>query len=121
MNPAVSEGHQERGLRRFAYAVHELNRHPRLVAPARRTREWVRGVDQIAERRFTALGRPAGAAAQQLAALGTESRGVLGKLGLTTLHAWQRVAESLGRGRGVADVAVLFTDLVGFSDLALES
>jgi adenylate cyclase len=79
------------------------------------------GGDQIAEPLFSALGRPADLAAHQLAALGTESRGLLGELGLTTLHAWQRVAESQGRGRGVLDVAVLFTDLVGFSDWALES
>jgi adenylate cyclase len=37
------------------------------------------------------------------------------------LQAWQRVAEAQGRGRGEVDVAVLFTDLVGFSTWALES
>jgi adenylate cyclase len=79
------------------------------------------GEEQTAERLLTALGRPADLAAHELAALKTESRGVLGELGLTTLHAWQRVAESQGRGRGVLDVAVLFTDLVGFSEWALES
>jgi adenylate cyclase len=79
------------------------------------------GGDQVAERLLTALGRPADLAAHELAALTSESRGLLGELGLTTLHAWQRVAESQGRGRGVRDVAVLFTDLVGFSDWALEA
>lgn len=79
------------------------------------------GGDQIAERLFTALGRPVDLAAHQLAALETDSRGLLGELGLTTMHAWQRVAESRRRGRGVVDVVVLFTDLVDFSDWALES
>jgi len=79
------------------------------------------GGDQVADRLFTALGRPADLAAHQLAALETESRGLLGELGMMTLHAWQRVAESRRRGRGVLDVVVLFTDLVGFSDWALES
>ena len=78
------------------------------------------GGDLIADRLFSALGRPNDVAADQLAALGSESRGLL-ELGLTTVHAWQRVAESRGRGRGAADVVVLFTDLVGFSSWALES
>jgi adenylate cyclase len=79
------------------------------------------GGDQIAERLFTALGPPADLAAHELAALEAESRGLLGELGLTTVHAWQRVAESRRRGRGVVDVVVLFTDLVNFSDWALGS
>jgi class 3 adenylate cyclase len=40
---------------------------------------------------------------------------------LTALQAWQRLAESQGRGRGEVDVAVLFTDLAGFSTWALEA
>jgi adenylate cyclase len=67
------------------------------------------------------LGRPANLAVHELAALESESRGMLGELGLLGGHAWQRLAESQGRGRGVVDVAVLFTDLVGFSDWALAS
>jgi adenylate cyclase len=118
---AVSEPYHELGLSRFAKTARELNRHPSLVASARRTREWVMGEEQTAERLLAALGRPANVAAHQLGALASESRGLLGELGLTTLHAWQRVAESQGRGRGVLDVAVLFTDLVGFSEWALES
>jgi len=79
------------------------------------------GGDRTAGRLFTALGRPTELAGRELAALTTESRGLLGELGLTGLHAWQRVAESQGRGRGVRNVAVLFTDLVDFSSWALES
>jgi adenylate cyclase len=117
----VSERHRKRGLKRFTDAARELNRHPTLVAPARRTREWAMGGDQIAGRLFTALGRPTDLAAHQLAALRTEAPGFVGELGLTTLHAWRRVAESQGRGRGTVEVAVLFTDLVCFSSWALES
>jgi hypothetical protein len=84
----VSERHPQRGLRRFTNAARELNRDPRLVAPARRTREWVMGGDQIAERLFTALGRPADLAAHQLAALRTGSWGPLGELGLNGGERW---------------------------------
>lgn len=56
---------------------------------------------------------------RQLAALRTEEPGVIGELGATVLQGWQRLAESQGRGRGEVDIAVLFTDLVGFSTWAL--
>jgi adenylate cyclase len=43
------------------------------------------------------------------------------ELGLGALQAWQALSESQRRGRGAADVAILFTDLVGFSTWALEA
>ena len=79
------------------------------------------GEERTAERLLRALGRPTGLATHELATLQSESRGALGEIGLLSLHAWQRVAESGRRGRGTRDVAVLFTDLVGFSDWALEA
>ena len=79
------------------------------------------GEERSAERLLSVLGRPADRAVHGLAALQGESRGVLGEIGLVGRHVWQRVAESQGRGRGVLEVAVLFTDLVGFSEWALAS
>ncbi len=126
----VSDGHKQggprerdkkRGVKRLTSAAQELNRHPRLVASARGTREWMMGDEQIDHRLSIPASRPADLAVRQLAALATESPGVVGELGLAVLQGWQRVAESRGRGRGAVDVAVLFTDLVGFSDWALHS
>src|ERR671937_3159569 len=42
------------------------------------------------------------------------------ELGLAALQAWQALSEAQGRGRGTVDVAILFTDLVGFSSWALD-
>src|SRR5213075_2502166 len=42
------------------------------------------------------------------------------ELGLGALQAWQALSEAQGRGRGTTDVAILFTDIVGFSSWALE-
>jgi class 3 adenylate cyclase len=42
-------------------------------------------------------------------------------LSLGALQAWQALSEAQGRGRGIVDVAILFTDIVGFSSWALES
>jgi adenylate cyclase len=43
------------------------------------------------------------------------------ELGLGALQAWQALAEAQGRGRGKLDVAILFTDIVGFSSWALDA
>lgn len=79
------------------------------------------GGDRVAERMLAVLHAPASLVRPEHPTLATEPRSLLDELGLAALHAWQRVAESRGRGRGAVDVAVLFTDLVGFSEWALKS
>ena len=37
------------------------------------------------------------------------------------LQVWQSLSEAQGRGQGDREVAILFTDLVGFSDWVLEA
>jgi hypothetical protein len=68
---------------------------------------------RIAKRLRAVLGRPTGLVARRLAAVGSESRGRLGELRLGMVYAWQSVAGSQTGGRGVPEVTVLFTDLVG--------
>src|SRR6185437_15933036 len=41
--------------------------------------------------------------------------------GLSALQVWQSVSEAAGRGRGDLEMALLFTDLVGFSEWALQA
>jgi len=43
------------------------------------------------------------------------------ELGFGALQLWQALSEAQGRGRGDEPLAILFTDLVGFSDWALEA
>jgi adenylate cyclase len=117
----VSEAPREPAAKRFLAAARRLNRHPRLVDSARRTRERTMGDDEFVDRLSTARGRPADLAARQLVAFRGKDQGVLGELGMTALQAWQRFSESHDRGRGKVDVAILFTDLVGFSSWALEA
>jgi adenylate cyclase len=106
---------------RLVTAARRLNRHPRLVEAAKRTRERVMGEDELLDRLSTARGRPADLAARQLVALRSDRPGVMGELGLSALQAWQSIAESQGRGRGDVDVAILFTDLAGFSSWSLQA
>ncbi|MFL5871994.1 MAG: adenylate/guanylate cyclase domain-containing protein [Solirubrobacterales bacterium] len=111
----------ERPSRRWAAAAQRFNRNARLVGFARQTRERTMGDDELIDHLSTARGRPSDLAARQLVALRGDRPGFLGELGLTALQAWQRLAESQDRGRGKVDVAILFTDLVGFSSWALEA
>jgi class 3 adenylate cyclase len=50
-----------------------------------------------------------------------ERESVTKELGLAGLQLWQSVSEAAGRGRGDVEMAILFTDLVGFSSWALEA
>jgi adenylate cyclase len=117
----VDDGREEKPLKRFAGAARRLNYQPDLLRSVRRARERLLGGDELVDRLSTARGRPSDLAVQQLAELRREEPGVVGELGLTALQAWQRLAESQHRGRGTVDVAILFTDLVGFSSWALEA
>src|SRR5436190_1065208 len=47
--------------------------------------------------------------------------GVLREAGLTALQVWQAASEAQGRGHGDERLAIVFTDLVEFSDFALEA
>ncbi len=116
----VSEKPINRGSR-FAAAAQRFNRNPKLVGFARRAREQTLGDDELIDNLSTARGRPSDRAARQLVALRGTEHGFFGELGLSALQAWQRLAESQDRGRGKVDVAILFTDLVGFSSWALEA
>jgi adenylate cyclase len=118
---AVDEPPKERAGKRFVTAVRRFNRHPRLVGATKRTRERAMGDDEFVDLLSTARGRPADLAAQHLVTVRGDAPGLLGELGLTALQAWQRLSESQDRGHGKVDVAVLFTDLVGFSSWALEA
>lgn len=106
----MAEATREPRAKQLISATLQLNRHPGLVGAAKRMRERTLGEED----------RPASVAVRQLAAFRGDSPGVLGELGLTALQAWQRLAEHQGRGRGEIDVAIMFTDLVNFSDWALD-
>jgi class 3 adenylate cyclase len=46
---------------------------------------------------------------------------VVQELGMAGLQVWQSLSEAAGRGRGDQELAILFTDLVGFSSWALKA
>ena len=59
--------------------------------------------------------------ARGVTALQPERPSVVQELGLAGLQVWQSLSEVAGRGRGEQTLALLFTDLVGFSSWALQA
>jgi class 3 adenylate cyclase len=59
--------------------------------------------------------------ARSVSALRPDDESVAKEIGLAGLQLWQSLSEATGRGRGYVEMALVFTDLVGFSSWALEA
>jgi adenylate cyclase len=106
---------------KLAEAARRTDSRPALVASAKLVRRILPGDEHYGDVLSTAgeglpqhLGR-------LVAELRSERPSAVRELGLGALQAWQALSEVQHRGRGTVDVAILFTDLVGFSSWALEA
>jgi adenylate cyclase len=99
----------------------QLDTQPGLLAAARRLRHRLPGDEKFGDPLSTAGVRPVEVVARGVSALGPERESVLQELGLAGLQLWQSLSEAAGRGRGDQPLALLFTDLVGFSSWALKA
>jgi len=101
--------------------VRRTDSKPRLVATAKLIRQLLPGDERYGDALSTSRGR----APERLGRLVSEAQAdrpsAMRELGLGALQAWQALSEAQGRGRGTADVAILFTDLVAFSAWALKA
>jgi adenylate cyclase len=97
-----------------------MDRDVRWIEMARRLRRRLPG-----DARFGDPLSTAGQAPVELLARGvTTWRGedsFVREIGLAGLQVWQSLSEAAGRGRGERELAILFTDLVGFSAWALKA
>jgi adenylate cyclase len=105
-------------LRRFAVQV---DSQPALLTAAQRLRRRLPGDDQFGDPMSTAGPQPVEVLARRVSAMQPERKSVLQELGLGALQVWQSLSEATGRGHGDQQMAVLFTDLVGFSSWALKA
>ena len=106
-------------LARLRGAVARLDRQPSLISAARRFRRRLPGDEKFGDPLSTAGRAPVEVIARGVTALQPGRESVTKELGLSALQVWQSVSEAAGRGRGELEMAVLFTDLVGFSSWAL--
>ncbi len=94
--------------------VRRTDANPQLVATAKFLRGLIPGGDPSTEE----LPEPMARLVSEVQPSGPST---LREIGKGALQAWQALSEAQRRRRGTADVAILFTDLVGFSDWALEA
>ena len=106
---------------RLRRTAKKIDTSPSLLAAARRVRQRLPGDDRFGDALSTAGATPVEVVARSVSALGPERESVVQELGLAGLQLWQSLSEATGRGRGEIDIAILFTDLVGFSSWALEA
>jgi adenylate cyclase len=105
---------------RFRQALRRTDANPALVRAMRATREFLPGDEKFGDELSTAEGRPAQIMARHLNEAGAKQQSATREAGLTALQLWQALSEAAGRGAGQQGVAILFTDLVGFSSWVLE-
>ncbi|MDQ2895556.1 MAG: adenylate/guanylate cyclase domain-containing protein [Actinomycetota bacterium] len=105
-------------LRRFAARV---DAQPSLLNAADRLRRELPGDERFGDVLSTAGGDPVEVVARGVSALQPERGSLVQELGLAGLQVWQSLSEATGRGHGPMEMAILFTDLVGFSSWALKA
>lgn len=98
-----------------------LNRDPTLLAIVRSFRKVLPGDDRVADPAKLGGGLHPKAVGRMVSEISTDRPGVLGEAGLGALQVWRSISEAQGRGKGKTELAIVFTDLVDFSDWALEA
>ena len=98
-----------------------MDTRPGLLSFARRLRTRLPGDERFGDPLSTAGETPVQVIARGVSTLQPERESVAKELGLAGLQLWQSLSEATGRGMGDRELAVLFTDLVGFSSWALEA
>ena len=116
--PDSEESERRPRLRRIAK---QIDTQPRLLTAAERLRRSLPGDEQFGDTLSTAGNHPVEVVARGVSALQSDRRSVSQELGLAGLQVWQSLSEATGRGRGTQELAILFTDLVGFSSWALRA
>lgn len=108
-------------VRRFAGPLRRTDQSPVAIDAVRRLRRALPGDPGFGDPLSSAGRDPAGTVARVADRLLEDRPGAAREIGLGALQVWQAVTERSGRGRGDAELTVLFTDLVGFSTWALRA
>ena len=119
--PSEKRGRLRRAGRSVAQAAARVEQDARLVTLVKALREFLPGDSEFGDSLSTGGRAQAQLAGRRLSAATAERPGLLREAGLSTLQVWQALSEAQGRGRGDRELAIVFTDLVAFSDWALEA
>jgi len=118
--PVASSNGSDRARRMRRFAV-QVDSHSSLLNATRRLRRQLPGDEQFGDPLSTAGAQPVEVLGRTVSALQPDRKSVLAEIGFAGLQVWQSVSEKAGRGRGTQEMAVMFTDLAGFSSWALKA
>jgi adenylate cyclase len=119
----VSRGGEEsrgRKIARLAAALKRTDEGPKLVLAAKLARELLPGDSGFGDPLSTAGSNPAQQLGRRLSTITAERPSLLGEVGLSALQVWESISEE-GASQEDRELAILFTDLVGFSSWSLEA
>ena len=119
--PSGSESVPARKPQKLGERARRADSRPRLVATAKFIRRLLPGDDRYGDALSTTGAQVPQRIGRLMSEVKPERPSAVRELGLGALKAWQALSESQGRGRGKVDVAILFTDIVGFSSWALDA
>jgi adenylate cyclase len=121
--PETRDGEQTRDLkaRRLRQLAVRVDTQPRLLSATERLRRRLPGDERFGDALSTTGTEPVEVLGRGVSALQPNRRSIAAELGFAGLQVWQSLSEAAGRGHGELELAVLFTDLVGFSAWALKA
>jgi adenylate cyclase len=119
--PSGGEPVPPRKPRKLGERARRADSRPQLVATAKFIRRLLPGDDRYGDALSTAGTKVPQRIGRIVSEVEPERPSALRELGLGALQAWQALSEAQGRGRGTVDLAILFTDIVGFSSWALDA
>jgi adenylate cyclase len=108
-------------MRRLAAALGKVDGRPGLVKGTRALRNLLPGDPEHGDPLSVAGNEPSNLIGQRIAQATNRRPSALREVGFGALQMWQALSEAQGRGRGDREMAIVFTDLVEFSDWALEA
>jgi adenylate cyclase len=111
----------ERRMGKLAETGRKLNQDERLLALVRKLRDALPGDSRYGDRLSVAGDKQSAIVGRRLSELSAERPGVLREAGLSALQVWEALSEAQGRGRGDVELTIVFTDLVEFSDWAVDA
>jgi adenylate cyclase len=114
-------GRTRQALGRAGDALRRLDSREALVALARAGRRRLPGDDRYGDPLSLSGDEAPQLIGRGISAMTEQRPSAMRELGMSALQVWQSLSEAQGRGHGDEDVAILFTDLVDFSEWVLDA